>query len=158
MSQQVSSGMSLQQLTLCSRACRSIAFQPAGTMLGSRHINSSERSTADVPFQMAALRHDAFLAPTSKDHFHYCIKSAIGFLFMLCIAFLATALVLGGSPSQKWAWRSRSTVLDSNRAMSPSSKEESFMMSVQLLPAAQASAMPAYHDDTSECWDEGHSL
>ena len=62
---------------------------------------------------------------------------------MALMAFLAAIRVLISSPSQKRACLNKSTVLDSSRAMSPSSKEESFMMSAQLLPAAQASITPA---------------
>lgn len=70
-------------------------------------------------------------------------RSAIGFRFIAFMAFLAAIWVLTNSPSQKYACRSKSTVRDSRRAMSPSSSEESFMMSDQLLPAAHASITPA---------------
>lgn len=76
-------------------------------------------------------------------HSTYCTRSAIGFLFMALIAFLAAMRVLLSSPSQKCACRSTSTVLDNSLAMSPSSRDESFMISVQLLPAAHASIIPA---------------
>lgn len=77
-------------------------------------------------------------------HSTYCTRSAIGFLFMALIAFLAAMRVLISRPSQKCACRSTSTVLDNSLAISPSSKDESFMISVQLLPAAHASITPAY--------------
>jgi hypothetical protein len=63
---------------------------------------------------------------------------------MALMAFLAAMRVLISRPSQKCACRSTSTVLDSSLAMSPSSKDESFMMSVQLLPAAHASIIPVH--------------
>ncbi len=96
-------------------------------------------STETAWQQLACYMQDILLI-----HSTYCTRSAIGFLFMALIAFLAAMRVLISSPSQKCACRSTSTVLDNSLAMSPSSKDESFMISVQLLPAAHASIIPAY--------------
>ena len=97
----------------------------------------ASKHSVDFPYGMVNICPDSLCA--------HCTRSAIGFLFIALMAFLAAIWVLTNNPSQKYACRSRSTVLDSRRAMSPSSSDESFMMSDQLLPAAHASITPAPH-------------
>lgn len=72
------------------------------------------------------------------------MSSEIGARVMAAAAWRAVLRTVEARAEQWPAWRSRSTVRLSRRAMSPSSRLQSDMTCVQALPAAHASTTPAH--------------
>lgn len=117
-------------LTTSTTPCKAIVLSASCKLHLAECKEASD--TTDFPNSLVNIYPDSLCARWTS--------SAVGFLFIALIAFLAAIWVLTNNPSQKYACRSRSIVLDSRRAMSPASSEESFTMSDQ---PAHASITPA---------------